>query len=113
MLTAVDFVFNAQAEEVDLAGAELGGFGALGPGQFPTMLEQPELELLPFLESSIGELDSTMLRRRGFAAPLPLGYLPVRRAAYAACAAALACATRDALEAHPTRMPLRPWGVSN
>jgi CO/xanthine dehydrogenase Mo-binding subunit len=112
VLTAVDFVFNAQAEEVDLAGAELGGFGALGPGQFPTMLEQPELELLPFLESSIGELDSTMLRRRGFAAPLPLGYLPVRRAAYAACAAALACATRDALEAHPTRMPLRPWGVS-
>jgi len=113
VLTAVDFVFNAQAEEIDLAGAELGGFGALGPGQFPTMLEQPELELLPFLESSIGELDSTMLRRRGFAAPLPLGYIPVRRAAYAACAAALACATRDALEAHPTRMPLRPWGVSN
>ena len=113
VLTAVDFVFNAQAEEIDLAGAELGGFGALGPGQFPTMLEQPELELLPFLESSIGELDSTMLRRRGFAAPLPLGYIPVRRAAYAACAAALACATRDALEAHPTRLPLRPWGVSN
>ncbi len=110
VLTAVDFVFNAQAEEIDLAGAELGGFGALGPGQFPTMLEQPELELLPFLESSIGELDSTMLRRRGFAAPLPLGYLPLRRVAYAACAAALACATRDALEAHPTRLPLRPWG---
>lgn len=110
VLTAVDFVFNAQAEEIDLAGAQLGGFGALGPGQFPTMLEQPGLELLPFLESSIGELDSTMLRRRGFAAPLPLGYLPVRRAAYAACAAALACATRDALESHPTRLPLRPWG---
>lgn len=110
VLTAVDFVFNAQAEEIDLAGAQLGGFGALGPGQFPTMLEQPELELLPFLESSIGELDSTMLRRRGFAAPLPLGYVPLRRAAYAACAAALACATRDALESHPTRMPLRPWG---
>ncbi len=112
VLTAVDFVFNAQAEEIDLAGAELGGFGALGPGQFPTMLEQPELELLPFMESSIGELDSTMLRRRGFAAPLPLGYVPVRRVAYAACAAALACATRDALESHPTRLPLRPWGVS-
>ncbi|MBS2964547.1 molybdopterin-dependent oxidoreductase [Actinocrinis puniceicyclus] len=83
--------------------------GALACAQLPTALDLPEVDVLPPVQSSIGDLETTALRRRGFSAPLPLGYQPVGRIAHAAAAAALACAARDALSAHRTAIPIRPW----
>ncbi len=94
----------------DEAAESRGRAGALAAAQPPTSLDLPEVDVLAPLESSIGELETTALRRRGFSAPLPLGYQPVGRLALAAATAALACATRDALGEHRTVMPIRPWG---
>jgi CO/xanthine dehydrogenase Mo-binding subunit len=86
--------------------------GALAAAQLPTALDLPEVDVLKPLESSIGDLETTALRRRGFSAPLPLGYQPVGRIAHAAATAALACAARDALGDHRTTIPIRPWLAS-
>jgi len=93
----------------DEAPAARGAAGALACAQLPTALDLPEVDVLPPVQSSIGELETTALRRRGFSAPLPLGYQPVGRIAHAAAAAALACAARDALGSHRTAFPIRPW----
>jgi CO/xanthine dehydrogenase Mo-binding subunit len=93
----------------DEAAESRGRAGALAAAQAPTTLDLPEVDVLTPLESSIGDLETTALRRRGFSAPLPLGYQPVGRLALAAATAALACATRDALGDHRTVMPIRPW----
>jgi CO/xanthine dehydrogenase Mo-binding subunit len=90
-------------------GSAFGGAGDLSAAQLPSMLDLPEVQVLDPLESSIGELATTALRRRGFSAPLPLGYLPLGRIAHAAAAAALACAARDALGEHRCALPIRPW----
>ena len=95
----------------DEAAESRGRAGALAAAQAPTTLDLPEVDVLTPLESSIGELETTALRRRGFSAPLPLGYQPVGRLALAAATAALACATRDALGDHRTVMPIRPWSA--
>lgn len=93
----------------DEAASARAAAGVLAAAQLPTMLDVPEVDVLPLIESSIGDLDTTLLRRRGFSAPLPLGYQPVGRIAHAAAAAALACAARDALGSHRTALPIRPW----
>jgi len=103
IVSAVASVFADEA-----AGAR-GRAGALAAAQLPTSLDLPEVDVLPPLESSIGDLETTALRRRGFSAPLPLGYQPVGRIAHAAATAALACAARDALGDHRTTIPIRPW----
>ena len=90
-------------------GSAFGGAGDLSAAQLPSMLDLPEVHVLDPLESSIGELATTALRRRGFSAPLPLGYLPLGRISHAAAAAALACAARDALGEHRCALPIRPW----
>jgi CO/xanthine dehydrogenase Mo-binding subunit len=90
-------------------GSAFGGAGDLSAAQLPSMLDLPEVQVLDPLESSIGELATTALRRRGFSAPLPLGYLPLGRISHAAAAAALACAARDALGEHRCALPIRPW----
>jgi CO/xanthine dehydrogenase Mo-binding subunit len=107
VVSAVGSVF---ADEAADARGRAGG-GALAAAQLPTSLDLPEVDVLAPLESSIGELETTVLRRRGFSAPLPLGYQPVGRLAHAAATAALACAARDALGDHRTSMPIRPWGA--
>lgn len=99
----------ATAVFADEAAAARASAGALTCAQLPTALDLPEVDVLTLLQSSIGELETTALRRRGFSAPLPLGYQPVGRIAHAAAAAALACAARDALGAHRTAIPIRPW----
>ncbi len=99
----------ASAMFADEAPAARGAAGALACAQLPTALDLPEVDVLAPIQSSIGELETTALRRRGFSAPLPLGYQPVGRIAHAAAAAALACAARDALGAHRTAIPIRPW----
>jgi CO/xanthine dehydrogenase Mo-binding subunit len=104
VICAIGSVFADEAAE------SRGRAGALAAAQPPTSLDLPEVDVLTPLESSIGELETTALRRRGFSAPLPLGYQPVSRLALAAATAALACATRDALGEHRTVMPIRPWG---
>ena len=93
----------------DEAPAARAAAGALACAQLPSALDLPEVDVLAPIQSSIGELETTALRRRGFSAPLPLGYQPVGRIAHAAAAAALACAARDALGAHRTAIPIRPW----
>lgn len=93
----------------DEAAAARERAGALAAAQLPTSLDLPEVDVLAPLESSIGDLETTALRRRGFSAPLPLGYQPVGRIAHAAATAALACAARDALGDHRTAIPIRPW----
>jgi CO/xanthine dehydrogenase Mo-binding subunit len=103
IVSAATYVFADEAAPARAAA------GALAATQLPTMLDLPEVDILPLFESSIGDLDTTLLRRRGFSAPLPLGYQPVGRIAHAAAAAALACATRDALGSHRTALPIRPW----
>ncbi len=103
VMSAASAVF---ADEAPAARAEAG---ALACAQLPSALDLPEVDVLPPIQSSIGELETTALRRRGFSAPLPLGYQPVGRIAHAAAAAALACAARDALGAHRTAIPIRPW----
>ncbi|HEV2639202.1 MAG TPA: molybdopterin cofactor-binding domain-containing protein [Actinocrinis sp.] len=75
----------------------------------PSAMDLPTVEVCELIESSIGDLATTALRRRGFSAPLPLGYKPLGRVAHAAAAAALACAARDALAVHHTTLPIRPW----
>jgi CO/xanthine dehydrogenase Mo-binding subunit len=75
----------------------------------PSAMDLPTTEVCELIESSIGDLATTALRRRGFSAPLPLGYKPLSRVAHAAAAAALACAARDALAIHHTSLPIRPW----
>jgi CO/xanthine dehydrogenase Mo-binding subunit len=77
----------------------------------PSAMDLPTIEVCDLIESSIGDLATTALRRRGFSAPLPLGYKPLGRVAHAAAAAALACAARDALAVHHTTLPIRPWSV--
>lgn len=106
---AAGVVSAASAVFADEAPAARASAGALTCAQLPTALDLPEVDVLPPLQSSIGELETTALRRRGFSAPLPLGYQPVGRIAHAAAAAALACAARDALGAHRTTIPIRPW----
>lgn len=103
VMSATSAVF---ADEAPAARAEAG---ALACAQLPSALDLPEVDVLAPIQSSIGELETTALRRRGFSAPLPLGYQPVGRIAHAAAAAALACAARDALGAHRTAIPIRPW----
>ena len=75
----------------------------------PSAMDLPTIEICELIESSIGDLATTALRRRGFSAPLPLGYKPLGRVAHAAATAALACAARDALAVHQTTLPIRPW----
>jgi CO/xanthine dehydrogenase Mo-binding subunit len=75
----------------------------------PSTMDLPTIEVCELIESSIGDLATTALRRRGFSAPLPLGYKPLGRVAHAAAVAALACAARDALAVHHTTLPIRPW----
>lgn len=106
---AAGVVSAASAVFADEAPAARASAGALACAQLPTALDLPEVDVLPPLQSSIGDLETTALRRRGFSAPLPLGYQPVGRIAHAAAAAALACAARDALGAHRTAVPIRPW----
>ncbi len=106
---AAGVVSAASAVFADEAPAARASAGALACAQLPTALDLPEVDVLPPLQSSIGDLETTALRRRGFSAPLPLGYQPVGRIAHAAAAAALACAARDALGAHRTAIPIRPW----
>lgn len=106
---AAGVVSATSAVFADEAPAARASAGALACAQLPTALDLPEVDVLPPLQSSIGELETTALRKRGFSAPLPLGYQPVGRIAHAAAAAALACAARDALGSHRTSMPIRPW----
>ncbi|MGH3415924.1 MAG: molybdopterin cofactor-binding domain-containing protein, partial [Actinocrinis sp.] len=106
---AAGVVAATSAVFADEAPTARGAAGALACAQLPTALDLPEVDVLPLVQSSIGDLDSTALRKRGFSAPLPLGYQPVGRIAHAAAAAALACAARDALGAHRTALPIRPW----
>jgi CO/xanthine dehydrogenase Mo-binding subunit len=106
---AAGVVSAASAVFADEAPAARASAGALACAQLPTALDLPEVDVLPPIQSSIGELETTALRRRGFSAPLPLGYQPVGRIAHAAAAAALACAARDALGTHRTAIPIRPW----
>jgi CO/xanthine dehydrogenase Mo-binding subunit len=106
---AAGVVSATSAVFADEAPAARGAAGALACAQLPTALDLPEVDVLPPVQSSIGELETTALRRRGFSAPLPLGYQPVGRIAHAAAAAALACAARDALGTHRTAIPIRPW----
>ena len=106
---AAGVVSATSAVFADEAPTARASAGALACAQLPTALDLPEVDVLPPLQSSIGDLETTALRRRGFSAPLPLGYQPVGRIAHAAAAAALACAARDALGSHRTAMPIRPW----
>lgn len=93
-------VVAATADAMRLAGlTPQAPAESLAEAQLPTMLDLPEVEVLAPLESSIGDLATTALRRRGFSAPLPLGYKPVGRVAHAAALAALTCAARDARHA--------------
>jgi CO/xanthine dehydrogenase Mo-binding subunit len=95
-------VVSATADAMRLAGlAPTAPAESLAEAQLPTMLDLPEVEVLPLLESSIGDLATTALRRRGFSAPLPLGYKPLGRVAHAAALAALTCAARDARHVDP------------
>jgi CO/xanthine dehydrogenase Mo-binding subunit len=93
-------VVAATADAMRLAGlTPQAPAESLAEAQLPTMLDLPEVEVLAPLESSIGDLATTALRRRGFSAPLPLGYKPIGRVAHAAALAALTCAARDARHA--------------
>ncbi|HEV2343338.1 MAG TPA: molybdopterin cofactor-binding domain-containing protein [Actinocrinis sp.] len=106
---AAGVISAATAVFADEAPAARATAGALACAQLPTALDLPEVDVLPPLQSSIGDLETTALRRRGFSAPLPLGYQPVGRIAHATAAAALACAARDALGTHRTSIPIRAW----
>ncbi len=106
---AAGVISATSAVFADEAPAARASAGALACAQLPTALDLPEVDVLAPVQSSIGELETTALRRRGFSAPLPLGYQPVGRIAHAAAAAALACAARDALGSHRTAIPIRPW----